>query len=332
VLICRTEKPMEPDMARKISLFCNVRPEAVIEERDVDFSIYQVPLMLMESGLPKRIFDQLHIEPRRDADTSDWRRMLEVVRQPKHTIEIAVSGKYIELHDAYKSIYESLSHAGIAHSSQIKLRKVSAEAVANEGAEKYLAGVHGILVPGGFGERGFEGKIASIKYARVNKIPFFGICYGMQAAAVEYARSVLGITDATTTEYDHNAANPVIALMEEQKRTNEKGGTMRLGSFDCTLKEGTNSHRAYGTTRIAERHRHRFEFNNAYRNRLQEAGLVMAGVNPKLDLVEIVEIKDHPWFVGVQYHPEFKTQPMQPHPLFRDFIGAAVQYATKGRR
>ncbi len=331
VLICRTEIAMEPDMARKISLFCNVRPEAVIEEKDVEFSIYQVPLMLMQSGLPRRIFDQLHIEPKREADVSDWERMLEVVREPQHTIEIAVSGKYIELHDAYKSIYESLNHAGIANKAKIKLRKVSAEAVYNDGAEKHLAGVDGILVPGGFGERGFEGKIASIKYARENKIPFLGICYGMQAAVVEYARAKLGITDATTTEYDPQAANPVISLMEEQKRVNDKGGTMRLGAFDCALKAGTRAHTAYGKDMISERHRHRFELNNAYRSRLVEAGMVMSGVNPKLDLVEIVELPDHPFFVGVQFHPEYKTKPLQPQPLFRDFIAAAVAQKTKKR-
>jgi CTP synthase len=329
VLICRTEKPMEGDMARKISLFCNVRPEAVIEERDVEFSIYEVPLMLMKSDLPARIFDQLRLVPPRAADITDWERMLRVVQHPEHEVEIAVSGKYIELHDAYKSIYESLSHAGIAHAAKVKLRKVSAEAVFNDGPEKYLAGVHGILVPGGFGERGFEGKIASIRYARLNKIPFFGICYGMQAAVVEYARSMLGITDATTTEYDPRANSPLISLMEEQKRVLDKGGTMRLGAFDCTLQPGTHSHHAYAQSSIRERHRHRYELNNAYRSRLQEAGLVMAGVNPLLDLVEIVEVKDHPWFVGVQYHPEFRTKPMQPHPLFRDFIGASVDYAAR---
>jgi len=331
VLICRTEIAMEPDMARKISLFCNVRPEAVIEEKDVEFSIYQVPLMLMQSGLPRRIFDQLQIEPKRDADVSDWERMLEVVREPKHTIEIAVSGKYIELHDAYKSIYESLNHAGIANKAKIKLRKVSAEAVYNDGAEKHLAGVDGILVPGGFGERGFEGKIASIKYARENNIPFLGICYGMQAAVVEYARAKLGITDATTTEYDPQATNPVISLMEEQKRVNDKGGTMRLGAFDCSIKQGTRAHKAYGKDLISERHRHRFELNNAYRSRLTEAGMVMSGVNPKLDLVEIVELPNHPFFVGVQFHPEYKTKPLQPQPLFRDFIAAAVQHSSKAR-
>jgi CTP synthase len=325
---------MDADMPKKISLFCNVRPEAVIEERDVAYSIYEVPLMLIDSGLDQRIINHLQLVPRQKVDVSDWQRLLQVVKNPEHTVEIAVSGKYIELHDAYKSIYESLSHAGIANHCKVKIRKVSAEQVANDGADTLLAGVDGILVPGGFGERGFEGKIASIRYARKHKLPFFGICYGMQAAVVEYARSELGITDATTTEYDANAQSPVIALMEEQKRTNEKGGTMRLGAFDCTLKEGTHSHHAYGQTQISERHRHRFELNNAYRRQLAEKGLVMAGANPKLDLVEIVELPrdKHPWFVGVQYHPEFKTSPLRPHPLFRDFIAAAIEEQRKRSR
>jgi CTP synthase len=331
-LVCRTEIAMDPDMAKKISLFCNVRPEAVIEERDVAFSIYEVPLMLIESGLDQRILAHLQVTPKQQVDVSDWQQLLQIVKHPEHTIEIAVAGKYIELHDAYKSIYESLSHAGIANRCKVNLRKVSAEQVANEGPDKLLAGVDGILVPGGFGERGFEGKIASIRYARKHRIPFFGICYGMQAAVVEYARSELGITDATTTEYDANAANPVISLMEEQKRTNEKGGTMRLGAFECTLKEGTRSRAAYGIPQISERHRHRFELNNAYRRQLEGAGLVMAGVNPRLDLVEIIEIPDHPWFVGVQYHPEFKTQPLQPHPLFRDFVHAAIEEQARRSR
>jgi len=332
VLICRTEIAMDPDLAKKISLFCNVRPEAVIEERDVAFSIYEVPLMLIEAGLDQRILNHLQLQSKKQPDVADWQRLLQVVKHPEHTVEIAVAGKYIELHDAYKSIYESLSHAGISNHCKVKLRKVSAEQVANDGADALLAGVDGILVPGGFGERGFEGKIASIRYARKHKIPFFGICYGMQAAVVEFARSNLGITDATTTEYDANAANPVIALMEEQKRLNEKGGTMRLGAFDCTVKEGTKSFAAYGATKIDERHRHRFELNNAYRRQLEAAGLVMAGVNPKLDLVEIIELADHPWFVGVQYHPEFKTRPLTPHPLFRDFVHAAIEHNAQRRK
>jgi len=325
VLVCRTEVAMDEDMAKKISLFCNVRPEAVIEEKDVDFSIYEVPLMLIESGLDQRILNHLEIKPTKKVDTSDWQQLLEVVKNPEHEVTIAVAGKYIELHDAYKSIYESLSHAGIANRCKVNLRKVSAEQVAEDGADKLLDGVDGILVPGGFGERGFEGKIASIAYARKHKIPFLGICYGMQAAVVEFARSELGLKDATTTEYEPNASNPLISLMEEQKATNEKGGTMRLGAFDCTLQEGTNSHRAYGTETISERHRHRFELNNDYREQLREKGLVLAGVNPQLDLVEIVEIPDHPWFVGGQYHPQYNTRPLTPHPRFRDFVHAAIE-------
>ncbi len=324
VLICRTEQPMTEEMSAKISLFCNVRREAVIEERDVDFSIYEVPINLIDAGLDSQILSGLELEPRRKPDLGDWKRLLETVKSPDHKIEIAVAGKYIELHDAYKSIYEALSHAGIAHSAEVILRKVSAEQVAAEGAQELLRGVDGILVPGGFGERGFEGKIAAIQYARENRIPFLGICYGLQAAVVDYARHVLGIEDATTTEYDDEAKNPVISLMEEQKTISDLGGTMRLGAFDCKLKEGSLSHAAYGETFISERHRHRFEFNNAYRQQLEDAGLVLAGVNEKLDLVEIVEIPDHPWFVGVQFHPEFKTKPMTPHPLFRDFVGAAL--------
>ena len=325
VLICRTEKPMTQEMAAKISMFCNVKKSAVIEERDVDFSIYQVPINLLERGLHNEILSRLSLQPRQEADLDDWNAMLERIQNPQHTVEIGVAGKYIELHDAYKSIYESLSHGGAHHSCKVVLRKVSAESVADEGAEKLLAGVDGILVPGGFGERGFDGKIKSIQYARENGIPFLGICYGLQAAAVECARNLCGIPDATTTEYDPNAKEPVISLMEEQKQVKNLGGTMRLGAYECTLQPGTKSLQAYGTNKISERHRHRYELNNDYRGRLQEAGLVIAGVNEQLDLVEIVEFKDHPWFVGVQFHPEFQTKPMRPHPLFRDFVGAAIQ-------
>jgi len=324
ILICRTEQAMTAEMAQKISLFCNVRPDAVIEERDVDHSIYEVPINLMKANLDRQILDRLQLAPGTPPDTAPWQQMIETIKTLRHTVEIAVAGKYIELHDAYKSIYESLAHAGIAHATDVKLRKVSAEQVAAEGPEELLAGVDGILVPGGFGERGFEGKIATIRYARENKIPFFGICYGLQAAVVDFARHVAGIQNATTAEYAPDAEHPVISLMEEQKAVSDLGGTMRLGAFDCSLREGTHSLRAYGDSVISERHRHRYELNNAYRAHLAEAGLVMAGVNEKLDLVEIVEVPDHPWFVGVQFHPEFKTKPMEPHPLFRDFVGAAL--------
>ncbi|MEM7201610.1 MAG: CTP synthase [Planctomycetota bacterium] len=329
LLICRTEQPMTPDMGRKISLFCNVRPENVIEERDVEFSIYEVPIDLMRAGLDRQVLSRLDLTPRREANVDDWLGLLETVRAPKGVVEIAVAGKYIELHDAYKSIYESLTHGAISHQIEIKLRKVPAEAIAADGAEPHLRGVDGLLVPGGFGERGFEGKIEAIRWAREEQVPFFGICYGLQAAVVEYARNVARIETATTAEYAPDAEEPVISLMEQQKRVSDFGGTMRLGAFDCDLREGTRSRAAYGEARVSERHRHRYEVNNAYRAQLEEAGMVMAGVNPQLDLVEIVEIPSHPWFVGVQFHPEFQTKPMQPHPLFAEFVGAV--WSRSGR-
>ncbi|MHC5062710.1 MAG: CTP synthase [Planctomycetota bacterium] len=324
ILVCRTEQPMSEEMADKISLFCNVRKEAVIEERDVEFSIYEVPLNLIREGFDRRVLDCLGLEPRKEVQVDDWQQLLNTLKNPQHEVEIAVVGKYIELHDAYKSIYEALHHGGISKACNVKLRKVSAERVASEGVDPLLNGVDGILVPGGFGERGFEGKIQTIKHARENKIPFLGICYGMQAAVVDYARNVIGIEDATTSEYAPDAKEQVINLMEEQKSVSDLGGTMRLGAFDCTLAPDSKSAAAYGSQVVSERHRHRFELNNAYRSRLQEGGMLMAGVNDQLDLVEIVEVPDHPWFVGVQFHPEFKTRPMEPHPLFRDFIGAAI--------
>ncbi|MEO0480660.1 MAG: CTP synthase [Planctomycetota bacterium] len=327
ILVCRTEQPMEEGMAEKISLFCNVRKEAVIEERDVDFSIYEVPVNLIEAGLHTQILDLLQLEPRKELDVSDWRDLLEVVKHPKHTVEIAVAGKYIELTDAYKSIYESLTHAGHKHACTVRFRKISAEQLVARGPENLLAGVDGLLVPGGFGERGFEGKIAAIQWARENRVPFLGICYGMQAAVVEAARNLAGIEGATTSEYDADSEHCVIDLMEEQKQVHDLGGTMRLGAFDCTLQDGTLSKEAYSKAAISERHRHRFEFNSFYRNRLVEAGLVVAGVNEQLDLVEVIELpRDvHPWFVGVQYHPEYKTKPQTPHPLFREFVRAALE-------
>ncbi len=325
ILICRTEKPMTEEMAGKISLFCNVKKSAVIEERDVDFSIYEVPITLMRRGLHKEILERLKLQPKQEPVLDDWNAMLERIKHPERAVEIAVAGKYIELHDAYKSIYESLAHAGAHHSCRIELRKVSAERVAEEGAAKLLAGVDAVLVPGGFGERGFEGKIQTIQYVRENRIPFLGICYGLQAAAVECARNLCGITDATTTEYNPDAAEPVISLMQEQKQVKNLGGTMRLGAFECTLRPGTKSRAAYGVDTISERHRHRYELNSDYRSRLEEAGLMIAGINERLGLAEIVEYPHHPWFVGVQFHPEFQTKPMRPHPLFRDFVGAAMR-------
>ena len=323
VLVCRTEQPMTDDMARKISLFCNVRREAVIEERDVEHTIYQVPVMLRDAGLDRIILDHLGLGADGPTELSPWEAMIEDVLTAKRVAEIAVVGKYIELHDAYKSIYESLAHAGIANHAKVKLRKVGAEALLDEGLG-LLEGVDGLLVPGGFGERGLEGKIRAIRWARENGVPFFGICLGLQTAVIEFARNVCGLSEAHTLEHTPHTPDPVIHLMESQADVEQKGGTMRLGAYPCRLREGTLAHRLYGSLDISERHRHRFEFNNDYRERLEAAGLVPSGVHPELDLVEIIEIPEHPFFVGVQFHPEFKSSPLAPHPIFRGFVAAAL--------
>ncbi len=329
VLVCRTERPMTEDMARKISLFCNVRREAVIEERDVDLTIYQVPVELVKAGLDRIIAAHLHLPVGEVTDLNDWEAMIEEIRSARDVCEIAVVGKYIELHDAYKSIYESLTHAGIANACNVRLRKVSAEDLLDEGTD-VLVGVDGVLIPGGFGERGLEGKIEAIRWARENDIPFFGICLGMQCAVIEYARNVAGLDDAHTLEHTPHTPHPVIHLMESQADVQNKGGTMRLGAYDCSLVEGTIARRLFGSESISERHRHRYEFNNEYRPQLEEAGLVCSGINQEHNLVEIVELPDHPFYVGVQFHPEFKSNPLNPHPIFRDFVRAAIARTRNG--
>ena len=331
VLICRTEQPMTEEMARKISLFCNVRREAVIEERDVDFSIYQVPVMLVKADLDRIIVDHLRLPSGAGTDLSDWEAMLAEVKSAKRSAEIAVVGKYIELHDAYKSIYESLDHAGIANHAHVSVRKLAAEAILEDGVE-VLEGVDGLLVPGGFGERGLEGKITAIRWARENGVPFFGVCLGLQCAVIEFARNVAGLEGAHTLEHTPHTPHPVIHLMESQEVVSDKGGTMRLGAYECRLIPGTLAQRLYGTTTVSERHRHRFEFNNEYRDRLGEAGLVASGLHPELDLVEIVEIPSHPFFIGVQFHPEFQSSPLQAHPIFRGFVAAALARHEGGTR
>jgi CTP synthase len=315
-------------MAKKISLFCNVRREAVIEERDVDFSIYEVPTDLVAAGLDRMVCRHLRLEEERETDLADWRAMLERIRSIRRTCEIAVVGKYIELHDAYKSIYESLDHAGIANEVDVKLRKVKAEDLLDRGLG-LLEGADGVLVPGGFGERGMEGKIEAVRWARENRVPFFGICLGLQCAVIEFARNVVGLEGAHSIEHSPHAVHPVIHLMEAQHDVEEKGGTMRLGAYGCRLGSGTRAHELYGAELVSERHRHRYEVNNAYRDELVAAGLVTSGMNPDLDLVEIVELADHPFFVGVQFHPEFQSQPLAPHPLFRGFVAAAKAQAGK---
>jgi CTP synthase len=331
VLICRTEQPMSAEMARKISLYCNVRPGAVIEERDVEFSIYEVPAMLVEAGLDRIVVEHLGLPGAQETDLRDWRAMLDDMRRTTEACEIAVVGKYIELHDAYKSIYESLTHAGIANHARVRVRKVRAEDIQNKGV-RLLDGADGLLVPGGFGERGLEGKIRAIQHARETGLPFFGICLGMQCAAIEFARNVLGLARAQTAELDPATPDPVIHLMGDQRKQTEKGGTMRLGGMACRVVPGTQAAELYGRELVRERHRHRYEFNNDYRARFEAAGMVASGINPERDLVEILELADHPYFVGVQFHPEFQSQPLHPHPLFQGFVAAALEHARGGGR
>jgi len=327
ILVCRTEVPMTREMGQKISLFCNVRPECVIEERDVEFSIYELPIDLVKAGLDKLIAKLLHLEDESETPLDDWLQMLQQIKTPTKRCEIAVVGKYIQLHDAYKSIYESLDHGGIASNCEVVLRKISAEDVHVKGTQ-ILEGVDGILVPGGFGERGLEGKIDAITYARENGIPFFGICLGMQCAVIEYARNVLGFEGAHTAEHSPHTPHPVIALMPDQENVDDMGGTMRLGAYDCTLLEGSRSHELYGKLNISERHRHRYEFNDDYYEAFNNSPMRLAGHNPDRGLVEIIELPEHPFFVGVQFHPEFKSRPLAPHPIFAGFVAAALQHAT----
>jgi len=328
ILVCRTEQPMTDDMRQKLSLFCNVEQKAVIEEMDVKHSIYELPIMLAEEGVDKLVVERLGIKAP-ESDMSAWKSIVRRLVSPSGgCVKIAVVGKYIDLQDAYKSIYESLAHAGVGNDCSVKILRIDSEDVERDGAEKYLSDADGILIPGGFGDRGIEGKILAAKYARENKIPYFGICLGMQIAVIEYARDVLELDGANSTEFNESTLYPVINLMDDQKDIVDKGATMRLGSYECALIEGSRAGKAYGQKSVRERHRHRFEFNNAYRKRLEDAGLVVAGINPKRNLVEIVEVKDHPWMVGVQFHPEFQSKPSKPHPLFCAFVGEALKRAA----
>ncbi len=323
ILVCRTEKEMEDDHRRKIALFCNVPVDAVIEERDVDHSIYEVPMVLREQKLDSQILSHLQL-PEGSGDLAEWKEMVDTVCNLTKTTEVTVVGKYIELTDAYKSIYEALTHAGIAHNVDVKFRKVSSEAVEKEGVEALLGGSQAILVPGGFGDRGIEGKISAIRYARENSIPFFGICLGMQCACIEFGRNIMGLEGAHSSEFDKDTPHPVIDLMADQNDVTEKGGTMRLGAYPCDLADGTIAKNAYGEDLIHERHRHRYEFNNSYRQQFEDAGGVFSGLSPDGNLVEIFELPDHPWFVSCQFHPEFQSRPVSAHPLFRDFVRASL--------
>jgi CTP synthase len=324
VLICRSEKEITEEMRKKISLFCNVEANAVILEKDVDFSIYEVPILLLEQGLDRLIAEKLAL-PAGQCRIDNWREILSIIKNPESSVEIAIVGKYIELNDAYKSIYESLAHAGIATHSQVKLRKVNSERIETEGAESLLKGVKGILVPGGFGERGVEGKIEAVRYAREGGIPYLGLCYGLHMAVIEVARHLLNLPDANTTEVDPKTPHPVITLLSSQKGVRDMGGTMRLGAQPCRLFPGV-VRTAYGQDLVHERHRHRYEVNPEYREQLVQAGFKVAGIHAELDLVEIMELEGHPFFVGVQFHPEFRSKPTRAHPLFENFIRAALRY------
>jgi CTP synthase len=332
VLICRTEKELPADEREKIALFCNVEPRAVIEERDKEVSVYEVPLSLAANGLDDFIVERLHLTKAKPLQMDDWKEMLERIKKPEHEVTIAVVGKYARHHDAYKSVYESLYHAGIAHRAKVHIRKIQTEQVEKEGAERVLAGVDGILVPGGYDKRGIAGKLESIRFAREREVPFFGICLGLQCATIEFARDVLGLVEANSTEFNPDTPDPVICLLDEQRNVTNVGGTQRLGAFDQTMVEASLGHRAYGKPVVSERHRHRFEFNNGYRARFAERGMRVTGTSAGGDLVEVIELAGHPWFLAVQCHPEFQSKPTCPHPLFRDFVGAALSFRAERKR
>ncbi len=323
IIICRTEKPLSAETRAKIALFCNVDAEAVVQAIDVD-SIYEVPSCLKEEGLDKLITRLLNIKCQ-DGNIREWEEsVVRPLKHPSSEVRIAVVGKYITLQDAYKSIYEALTHGAIANNAKLIVKKVDSEEIESDGAKAHLDGVDGIIVPGGFGSRGIEGKIEAIKYARENKVPYLGLCLGMQTAIIEFARHVCGIKKACSTEFSKRGGCPVISLLEEQKSVRNKGGSMRLGAYECVVKKGTKAYEAYKKTRIQERHRHRYEFNNKYKEIFQKKGIIFAGTHPGKDLVEMIELKDHPFFIAVQFHPEFKSKPDKAHPLFRDFIKAAL--------
>ena len=332
ILICRTERSLSRSDCEKIALFCNVPIDAVIEEKDKDFSIYEVPLSLVDHGLDELIVRRLSLTAGKLA-LDDWRDLLHRLRNPDHEISIAVVGKYAEHRDAYKSIYEALDHAGIAHRAQIRFGRIQSEEVEREGPERLLAGFDGVLVPGGFGERGIEGKVDAIRFARERGIPFFGICLGMQCAVIEFARNVMELERAHSTEFDKDTPHPVICLLDEQRSITDKGGTMRLGAHPAQLEAGSRIAACYGAAQVFERHRHRYEFNNVYRQQFAAHGMLAAGTSPDGELVEAIELGDHPWFVAVQYHPEFKSKPTSAHPLFAGFVAAAIQrHVSRGER
>ena len=328
IIVCRTERPLNLELKKKIALFCNVKTEAVIEAMDAN-SIYEVPLKMLQEGLDVIVLKKLHINGYSAPELSKWKEFLDKLKYPSGKVTIGLIGKYIELQDAYKSILESFVHAGAVNECKVQIVNVHSEFITDENVAEKLGSLDGLLVAPGFGKRGVEGKIIAVQYARENKLPFFGICLGMQMAAIEFARNVLNLKNAHSTEMDANTPNPVIDLMEEQKKVTAKGGTMRLGSYPCDLKPGTLAYNIYGHTPISERHRHRWEFNNAYIEQFEEAGMIASGKNPGTGLVEIIELIGHPFFIGVQYHPELKSTVESPQPIFVNFIKAAKEFTEK---
>ncbi len=327
ILICRTEREIPESDCEKIALFCNVERRAVIEEKDREFSIYEVPVSLNSNRLDDQIVEKLHLTKAAPAARlDDWKLMLDRMRHPTHEVTIALVGKYVKHRDAYKSVYEALDHAGIAHHARVKVVRLESDQIECDAAAKGLANTDGVLVPGGFDNRGIPGKIEAIRYAREQGVPFFGICLGLQCATIEFARNVLNLDAANSTEFDPSTPDPVVCLLDAQRKITQVGGTMRLGAFDCHLDPDTKAYAAFRQEVVRERHRHRYEVNNDYRDRLEAAGLIVSGTSPDGALVEAVELADHPWFVAVQSHPEFLSKPTAPHPLFRDFIGAAVRF------
>ncbi|MGD8252459.1 MAG: CTP synthase [Desulfobacterales bacterium] len=338
ILLCRTDRYLSKDIKRKIALFCNVEEDAVITAKDVE-CIYECPLVFHNEGLDRKIVELLKIWTRAPR-LENWERLVKDLTEPKPDVHIAIVGKYVDLTESYKSLNEALYHGGIPNGCRVNLHFVDSETITGDSCSQALNQVDGILVPGGFGSRGVEGKICTARFAREHKVPYFGICLGMQIAVIEFARNVAGLKGANSSEFDLTTPHPVIYLMTEwldertgrlEKRDEDsaKGATMRLGAYPCRLKKGTRAHKAYGIENISERHRHRYEFNNDYYDRLEDKGLIVSGTSPSGDLVEIVELSDHPWFLGCQFHPEFKSRPMTPHPLFRDFIAAAAAVAKR---
>ena len=327
ILLCRTDRPLEAKIKAKIAHFCNVDERAVITARDVD-NIYEVPLALHEEGIDERLVEKLNMWTGAP-NLQKWQKVVQTVKTARDVVRIAVVGKYVDLADSYKSLNEALAHGGFANECKVALDFVDSEKIVTDGLPADLTNADGVLVPMGFGPRGTEGKIAAVRYAREEKVPFFGICFGMQMAVIEYARNVCGLTGANSSEVDERTAHPVIHLMESQHTVTRKGGTMRLGAYPCSLSEHSLAARVYGKRKISERHRHRYEFNNAYRDQLTKAGLILSGVSPDESLVEIVELADHPWFIGCQFHPEFKSRPFDCHPLFKGFIRAAQQRSAE---